>query len=134
MSMSDTAEYWFNSRSGLGLGNMFTHAKDIECGHNHNTMDTIYIDDITCNSCKKIVSESTLDSFKEGKAPETYYMSHKEKKQYNAQKRFIEQYGKCPCGCNWQIRKNSKTNEEFLGCINYPKCKNTKSIKDGANH
>ena len=55
-------------------------------------------------------------------------MNHSQRKKHNAQKKFNEQHGKCPCGSIWTIRKNKTNNKEFLGCINYPQCKNTKSL------
>ncbi len=128
MSLPDTAEYWWDAHKNYG-GNMFRHAKGVECGHNHNIMDTIYIEDVECRACIKIITEDKPEGLLLGKAPETYYMSHKEKKDRNKKKKFIEQYGICPCGCNWQIRKNKTSRQEFLGCVNYPKCKNTKSIQ-----
>jgi ssDNA-binding Zn-finger/Zn-ribbon topoisomerase 1 len=127
MAMSDTAEYWFD-KNQIRIPNMFRHGNGIECGHNHNVMDTEYIDDVECYACKKLIQEGATNGMLEGKAPEMYYMSNSEKKRYKKQKRFIEENGKCNCGCNWTVRKNSKSGEEFLGCINYPKCKNTKAL------
>jgi ssDNA-binding Zn-finger/Zn-ribbon topoisomerase 1 len=127
MAMSDTAEYWFNKNS-FHMPNMFRHGKGIECGHNHNIMDTEYIEDVDCYACKKLIQEGVTTGMLEGKAPEMYYMSNSEKKRYKKQKRFIEENGKCPCGCNWQIRKNRTNGQEFLGCTNYPTCKNTKAL------
>lgn len=129
MSMSDTAEYWFDKNMPRSF-NTFRHAEKIDCGHNHNTKDTPYIDDVECNACKKIIKETNPEWLKAGKAPETFYMSHREKKKFNKQKRFNDEHGKCPCGCNWMVRKNRTTGNEFLGCVNYPKCKNTKSLKN----
>lgn len=57
--MSDTAEYWFNKKSYL-FGNTFRHADNINCGHKHNTKETIYIHDIECHACLKIVQELKL--------------------------------------------------------------------------
>ena len=127
MSLPDTAEYWWNIKTSR-MPNMFRHGKGINCGHNHNVMDTEYIEDVECNACKKMIKEGLTNGMIEGKSPEMYYMSNSEKKRFKKQKAFIEKYGKCPCGCNWQIRKNNKTGQEFLGCINYPSCKNTKSL------
>lgn len=135
MCLSDTAEYWqdVKRKSMYFGGNEFRHAKGVECGHNHNIMDTEYIDDVECNACKRIIQEGKAIGMIEGKAPETYYMSNKEKKDYNRQKIFNEQHGKCPCGSIWVIRQNTKDKKKFLGCLQYPKCKNTKSITDNGN-
>lgn len=127
MSLPDTAEYWWDVKSHFHTPNMFRHAKNVKCGHNHNAMDTEYIGDVECRACLKIIKEEQI-IMKEGKAPETYYLSNKEKKRYNARKRFNEQHGTCSCGSDWTIRKNKSTNQEFLGCSNYPICKNTKSL------
>ena len=127
MCLSDTAEYWFYSKMPRTF-NMFKHGKGIECGHNHNVMDTEYTEDVECYACKKLIQEGLTTGMLEGKAPEMYYMSNSEKKKYKKQKAFNEKYGKCPCGCIWTIRKNSINKKEFLGCINYPKCKNTKNL------
>ena len=128
--MSDTAEDWFN-KNQVNLPNMFRHAKGVDCGHNHNTKDTIYIDDVECWACKKVLLADPSfgeQNMIEGKAPETYYMSNKEKKNHNKRKLFNEKHGICPCGCNWQIKRNRTTNQEFLGCVNYPACRNTKAL------
>ena len=128
--MSDTAEYWFNKNSKpIYMGPAFYHIPNekIDCGHRkHHT--TPYINDINCHACKKLISEGYKEGLIEGDSPETYYMSIKEKKNHNRQKRFNELHGKCECGSIWVIRKNSKTNTEFLACLQYPKCRKTKSI------
>ena len=71
---------------------------------------------------------ASKEGLKEGPAPETFYMSKRGAKQFKKAKAFNELHGKCSCGCPWTIRKNRSSNQEFLGCSNYPKCKNTKSI------
>lgn len=134
MSMSDTAEYWWKEPRFGYAGRNFKHNPNHKCEHYNpssgNTDTTKYIGDINCFECIKNLESgiASKDGLIEGNAPETYYMSHSQRKKHNAQKRFNEQYGKCPCGCNWQIRKNRSNNQEFLGCINYPTCKNTKAM------
>jgi ssDNA-binding Zn-finger/Zn-ribbon topoisomerase 1 len=125
--MPDTAEYWFDVKSKR-TSNMFRHAKGVICGHNHNTKDTEYIDDVECHACIKIIKEGNTANLLNGKAPETYYMSKIEKKLYNKRKAFILTYGKCDCGANWKIRENKEKKIQFLGCANYPNCKKTKSL------
>lgn len=129
MALSDTAEYWFN-KNNFHYPNNFRHGKGIVCGHNHNIMDTEYIEDVECRACVKIIKEGNAKWMLEGKAPEMYYMSNSEKKRYKKQKAFNEKHGKCSCGSIWIIRHNSKTKNDFLGCLQYPKCKNTKSITE----
>ncbi len=127
MSMSDTAENWFNKNQNR-MPNMLRHGKGIDCGHNHNIMDTEYIKDVECFACKNIIINGLAIGILEGEVPETYYMSNQEKKKHKEKKLFVEKNGKCGCGCHWKIRKNKTNNQEFLGCANYPKCKNTKSL------
>jgi ssDNA-binding Zn-finger/Zn-ribbon topoisomerase 1 len=127
MAMSDTAEYWFN-KTQAGTHNTLRHGKGIECGHNHNVMDTKYIDDVECYACKKMINDGITTGMLEGKAPDMYYMSNSEKKRFKKLKLFIEENGKCNCGCNWTVRRNNQSGESFLGCLNYPKCKNTKAL------
>lgn len=135
MSLSDTAEYWWKEPKSPYLGKQFKHHPLHRCSHYNpltgNTNVTRYIGDINCYECIDNLEKgiSSKDGLIEGNAPETYYMSNGEKKRFNAKKLFNEKYGKCDCGCNWQIRKNRSNGQEFLGCINYPTCKNTKTIK-----
>lgn len=42
------------------------------------------------------------------------------------EKREQEKYGFCYCGFPFSIRTNHATLQQFLGCSNYPECKNTK--------
>ena len=35
----------------------------------------------------------------------------------------------CTCGCLLMLRMNSKTNEQFWGCSNYPECKETRKYQ-----
>lgn len=39
-----------------------------------------------------------------------------------------EDYGACPCGGRMVKRQNATKKNYFLGCSNYPKCKNTNSL------
>ena len=128
------AEYWWREPRAIYGGPTFRHNPNHKCSHYNpasgNTETTIYIGDINCYECIKNIELATasIEGLKEGNAPETFYMSKKERKRFNAQKRFNEEHGICTCGCNWVVRKNSKTNLEFLGCSNYPNCTNTKAI------
>lgn len=134
MALSDMAEAWWREPHMTYMGKEFKHNPNHKCSHYNpssgNVDTTIYIGDINCYECIENLNSGTAsnEGLKDGNAPETFYMSKREKKNFNAQKRFNEQHGKCSCGCNWQIRKNRNNGQEFLGCINYPTCKNTKSI------
>lgn len=135
MSLSDTAEYWWKDHTYYGYsGPTFYHHPNKLYSHYNpqsgNIKTTPYVNDINCHECKsKIESgEFSKDELRLEDSPETFYMSNSEKKRFNKQKRFEEQYGRCQCGCSWQIRRNNVTQKEFLGCLNYPNCKKTKSI------
>ena len=134
MSMSDTAEYWADVKAHRPIysGKNFKHIPDKKCSHykpiTGNTSTTPYIDDINCYECIERIKNGFRDGLIEGKAHETYYMSNRERKAFNSAKVFNEKYGKCSCGSHWTIRINKTNNKEFLGCSNYPHCKNTKTI------
>lgn len=133
MCLSDTAEYWWDVKNRTPYsGKNFRHHTNYACSHiNHitgNTATTPYIEDINCYECIEEIKRGNKEGLIEGKAPEDYYLSNAGKKAYRKQKAFNDKYGLCPCGSIWAIRKNSKTGNEFLGCLQYPKCKNTKPI------
>lgn len=135
MSLPDTAEYWWGIKDHrIYTGKQFKHNPNHKCSHfnpaSGNVDTTPYIDDINCFECIENLKSglASKEGLREGKAPETFYMSKREKKAFNKKQEFIKKYGICPCGCNWMIRVNTKTKQEFLGCVNYPTCKNTKTI------
>jgi len=116
--MSDSAEYWHDVKSHKGnLRHVFTHIKGIPCGHYHieETKEFRHID---CKSCQKIVAEM-------GNIFNLDMRTHKEYKEEEKKKK---EENKCSCGSQMKIRTNSKTDEKFLGCQRYPKCKNTKPL------
>jgi ssDNA-binding Zn-finger/Zn-ribbon topoisomerase 1 len=135
MCLSDTAEYWWREPRMPYTGRDFKHNPNHKCSHYNpasgNVATTVYIGDINCYECiKNMDNDITLKiGLKKGNAPETFYMSIKGRKQYNAQKKFNEKYGLCSCGSIWRIRKNKSTGEQFLGCSSYPRCTKTKSLK-----
>lgn len=133
--MSDTAEYWWGVKNRtLYTGKDFRHHPNKLCTHYNpitgNVAVTPYIKDINCYECKsKIESgEFSKDELKFEDSPEDYYMTNSGKKRFKKQKEFNEKHGICPCGCIWQIKTNTKTKQQFLGCVNYPKCTNTKPL------
>jgi len=135
MSLPDMAEAWQRTPKIPYGGRCFKHNPNHKCSHystlTGNVNTTVYIGDINCFECIENLGNGTAsaDGLKDGNAPETFYMSRSERKKFNQQKRFNEQHGKCTCGSVWRIRINSVNGKEFLGCSNYPKCKNTASIK-----
>lgn len=44
---------------------------------------------------------------------------------------FDREDGSCQCGGHAMIRLNNKTNRQFYGCDQYPKCKNTEPLNHG---
>lgn len=137
MSLSDTAEYWWDVKGYNRKpynGKTFRHIPNSTCGHikpqTGNTSITPYIGDINCFACIELLKNGyDRTGLIEGNAPATYYMSIKERKRYNKQQAFNLQHGLCECGSIMCIRQNKTTKEEFLGCIRYPLCKKTKPIK-----
>ena len=138
MSLPDGAEYWWDVKNRRTYtGRLFRHHPNYKCSHirpeTGNTCTTPYIDDINCFECIEQIKNGNVVGLIAGKAPETFYMSKtaakKHRKQKNMDAAFKEKYGVCPCGRSWRIRKNTHTGQEFLGCANFPTCRNTKSIK-----
>lgn len=133
MCLSDTAEYWQDVKSHKHYtGRHFYHHPTYTCSHYNNVTLNIartpYIKDINCFECKKQIEQGNVLGVLNEDAPEDYYLSKNAKKAYRKRKDFNEKHGTCSCGSVWTIRINSKTNEQFLGCSNYPKCKNTKTL------
>ena len=131
MSLPDTAEYWQDVKGGFRIPNGFRHAKDVDCGHNHN-IETEYFNDVDCHACKKIISENRPDNLLDGDAPEFYYYSKtyakKMRKAKKEREEFNLKHGVCECGSGLVLRINKAKNQQFLGCSKYPNCKKTKSL------
>ncbi len=137
MSLPDSAEYWWDVKSRRPYsGRHFRHHPNYKCSHirpeTGNTDTTPYIEDINCFECFEQIKNGNIEGLLEGKAPPEFYMTKTAAKKYKKEKKsaaeFKDKYGACPCGRSWRIRKNMSTGVEFLGCSNYPTCKNTKSI------
>ena len=126
MALSDTAEYWWNEPRMPYMGKQFVHIPNSTCGHiNPNTGNTDiseYLNDVNCYACLKLLEQNgNIYGLKEGISKREQSRIDKEKHRFR--------YGKCECGSPMTIRKNSKTGEQFLGCVNYPKCKKTKRFE-----
>lgn len=125
MSMTDTAEYWWDVKSRKPYnGKTFYHIPNSPCGHinkqSGNTLTSAFLNDINCYACLKLIKDNgNIYNLKEGISPIQQSEADKEKRRYR--------FGKCDCGSPMCERKNKKTGEVFLGCTNYPKCKLTKS-------
>lgn len=127
MSLPDSAEYWQDvKRNYPYTGKQFYHIPGADCGHRH-LHEAKKLGNINCFACLELIKNGYDHGLEEG----TYLTRSERKHQAAINKRneFNEKYGKCSCGCEWVIRKNKSTGQEFLGCNNYPKCKNTKPIK-----
>lgn len=109
--MTDTAEYWWDVKRQVNK-KVFIHIKGFDCGHFH-VRETNKLTQVNCYAC--------LQEIKNNK-----HLT----RQLDNQKAQIEanrfKYGKCDCGKPMCVRINKTSKETFLGCTNYPKCKNTK--------
>ena len=116
MALSDTAEYWFDVKSRRAYnGPKFIHLKGMECGHYHVAESNKLID-VDCHVCVRKINET----------PE---LKQRLEQSIKSREEHKFRFGKCECGSPMCERTNKKTGEKFLGCLQYPKCKNTKSIK-----
>lgn len=92
------------------------------CTFYGQTRTSDYVNDINCYECLKALKEKgNIFNLKEGISKSQQSEIDKEKHKFR--------HGKCSCGSPFTIRTNKTNNQQFLGCLNYPKCKNTKSLK-----
>lgn len=126
MSLPDSAEYWWDVKSHSPyMGRTFYHIPGADCGHRH-LHEAKKLGNVNCFACLELIKNGYAHGLEEGT-----YLTHGERKRQAARtkkKEFDEKNGKCPCGCSWEIRVNKSSGKPFLGCCNYPKCKNTKSL------
>ena len=126
MALSDTAEYWLDVKSHHPyMGRHFIHIPRSTCGHiNHHTgnVDTSeYLNDINCFACLDLIKQNgNIYNLKE-------VISKRQQREIDREKHKFR-FWKCECGSPMCERVNKKTGEKFLGCLQYPKCKKTKSI------
>ncbi len=141
MSMSDTAEYWWDVKSSRGFhtytGPEYYHIPGVECGRKHwNTARRI--DDVNCDKCLALIANGFDHKLPEGK---TDFRSRSERMRDEAKlahKERIEKTPpvveedkpKCSCGANMVKRLNKLQQKYFYGCKRYPVCKNTQPYKD----
>lgn len=125
MALTDTAEYWNDIKNNYPYrGRQFTHAKGYNCSHinvgSGNIRTSEWLNDVNCFECLKAIEENgNIYGLKEGISPKQQSAIDKEKHRFR--------YGKCDkCGSPLQPRKNKSNGQWFLGCSNYPKCRNTK--------
>jgi hypothetical protein len=121
MSLSDTAEYWWDVKSNYPYtGTEFYCIEGVECGYRHHNYSK-YLREINCKGCKKVLEEKgNVFGLKEGITPSEQSKIDREKNMYK--------HGKCDCGSPLTVRTNKKTGQEFKGCTSYPKCKKTYSV------
>jgi len=120
MALSDTAEYWRDVKSHPYAGPNYFHIPGAECGHRH-MFEAKRIGDVNCRGCLKLIKAGYVHNL-----PEGITVSKAEKRRLAEVKEAEKKYGRCECGALFTPRKNKQTGESFLGCSNYPKCKNTK--------
>lgn len=120
MCLSDTAEYWQDvKRNYPYTGTNFYHIPNVDCGHRHMFTAKL-LGDVNCYSCLKLIKEGYIHNLREG-----ITISKAEKKRLAYIKSQETLYGRCSCGGLRMKRRNNKSQQEFLGCNNYPKCKIT---------
>ena len=130
MALTDTAEYWQDVKKNYPyVGPNFHHIPNADCGHRH-LFEAKRLGNVNCYACLELIKNGYAHGLEEGE-----YMTKGEKKRKNAKDRVKQkiletekQYGKCVCSGRWVTRQNKSTQESFLGCSNYPKCKCTKKI------
>lgn len=129
MSLPDSAEYWWDVKATKSwYGTTFYHIPNAPCGHRH-LHEAKKLGNVNCYACLELIKNGYDHGLEEG-----IYLTHgqrKRKKEERRQEEFDEKHGLCSCGSRWQIRKNKSTGQEFLGCLQYPKCKNTKPFSKG---
>jgi ribosomal protein S27E len=115
MSLPDTAEYWWDvKKRNINRKEPFLHIKGYDCGHFH-VVSTKKLHQVDCRACLKHIENT----------PELKQRIEQHNQAvYNNKYKF----GKCKCGEPMCERINKITNQKFLGCSNYPQCKNTKTI------
>ena len=134
MSLPDGAEYWQDVKaSHYHSKHVFTHIPGIQCGHFH-VDEGIEPESITCNTCKTLLNERPVEMMvlmAEKKAIEQV----KEQRRHNNKVKKLKQklrkkaqHGVCSCGYPFMPRTNSANGNNFLGCWNFPVCKNTKPL------
>lgn len=129
MSLPDTAEYWQDVKRPRMpyIGPDYYHVPGAECGRKH-WYEAKAIGDVNCKDCLKLIEAGYDHGLPEGK---TDFRSNSQKKrdaQIEKQRLENEKLPKCTCGHRMMKRTNRATKEEFYGCTNYPKCKNTSKI------
>lgn len=131
MSMSDTAEYWFDVKSRQPYyGPDYYHVPNFECGHRH-LFEAKYIDQVNCKDCKKALLagiEHTLKSAELHKKEDEDRAKGAIEKNKNRWRKKYPNNPVCSCGFVMIARKNQSTGKEFYGCSQFPFCKNTKLI------
>lgn len=123
MSKTDTREYWDDVKSNYPyLGQNYFHIPGYDCGHRH-LYEANKLGDVNCRNCLKAIKNGHNHNL-----PEGITISSSEKKRLRKIALLELQYGRCVCGALFTPRYNKTTKKVFLGCSNYPNCKNTKII------
>ena len=126
MSLPDSAEYWWDVKNNYPYtGTQFYHIPNADCGHRH-LHEAKKLGNVNCYACLELIKNGYEHGLEEG-----IYLTNSERKQKREERRideFNKIHGLCSCGSRWQIRTNKKTGQQFLGCLQYPKCNNTKQL------
>lgn len=121
--MTDTAEYWADAKRNY-VGPNYSHVPGASCGHRH-LFEAKKLGDVNCKSCLKLIEDGLQHNLLPG-ISESKSAKKRRLKQENYIKTQEQLYGRCKCGSLFTLRINSFTKQQFLGCSNYPTCKNTK--------
>lgn len=100
MSLSDTAEYWNDFKASFNRTRTpWVHIEGRPCGELVKGTESKDYENCTCNKCKK------TDQYKN-----------------------LKKLWTCSCGKDMRKMTNRTTGQIFLGCVRWPRCRNTKSL------
>ncbi len=134
MSLSDTAEYWWDVKRPY-MGPEYYHIPGFECGRKHWN-EAKYIHQVNCTECKEAIKSGYNHNLKTKEQYEADIAKQELERRDKAIKKWIRAHPSnpmCPCGFIFVKRSNRSTREQFWGCCQYPRCKNTKQIINNQN-
>jgi len=104
------------------------HAKGVYCNHPH-VHESYDIKQVTCKACKHVLQENKA-AMSKFISDGNINVSQTKKRIREVDRKIIAEskskYGLCQkCLSKLVLRRNKKTNTDFLGCSKYPNCKYT---------
>lgn len=134
MSLPDGAEYWQDVKASNSHSKyVFTHIPGIQCGHFH-VDEGVEPESITCHACKTILNDRPVEMMvlmTEKAAIDQADAQRRHNNTVKKQKHKLRKkakHGICSCGYPFVLRRNSSNGTQFLGCWNFPVCKNTNPL------